>query len=183
MNEIQAKEEIRFIQEMIKKTKQATAESWRFFFTWGIMIIIAIIGNYSLVYLKKFSLIWVNWIVFMGIGVLYTILYAGNRERKLGVKTYAQIAIGHLSFACGIAFILWGFIFPLFGLYSYGVIPVIISMIVGILFFVIGGIYEWNLLKWCAAIWWAGAISMVFIHWHYRALLCIPLIIIGYLDH
>ena len=58
---------------------------------------------------------------------------------------------------------------------------VIISMIVGILLFGIGGIYEWKLLKWSAAVWWLGSVGMIFIHWHYRALICIPLIIFGYL--
>jgi len=181
MNEEHARDEIRYIQEMIQKTKKATAESWKFFFIWGIMIILGIIGNYVLVYLEKYSLIWTNWFVFMGVGVLFTVFYVGKREKSQGVRTYAQIAIGHLSFACGIGFMLAGFVFPILGLYSYGVIPVIISMIVGILFLVIGGIYEWNLLKWCALLWWVGAVGMIFVHWHYRALLCVPLIILGYL--
>lgn len=98
-----------------------------------------------------------------------------------GTNTYAQIAIGHLSFACGIAFLLAGFVFPMLKLYSYEEIPIFISMIVGILLFVIGGIYEWNLLKWSALLWWLGSVGMIFIHWHYRALACVPLIILGYL--
>ncbi len=54
-------------------------------------------------------------------------------------------------------------------------------MIVGILLFVIGGIYEWNLLKWSALLWWLGGVGMIFIDLNYRALACVPLIIIGYL--
>lgn len=181
MNQTQISEEIQFIREMIDKTKKTTAESWKFFSGWGILIILGIIGNYTLVWLKKYDLIWLNWIAFMLIGILYSVIYLGKREKSQGARTYAQISIGHVSFSCGIAFFLAGFVFPILKLYSFGVIPVVISLIVGILLFTIGGIYEWNLLKWAALFWWAGSIGMIFVHWHYRALMCIPLIIFGYL--
>ena len=42
MNEIQAKDEIRLIQEMIERTKKITAGSWMFFLVWGIVIILSI---------------------------------------------------------------------------------------------------------------------------------------------
>ena len=181
MNNLQAKEEIRFIKEMIEKTKRDTAESWIFFFIWGVVIILAIIGNYVLVFIEKTSWIWLNWIVFMGIGVMYAMFYGIRMQKLQGIKTYAQTAVGYLCFACGMAFLLVGFIFPILNVYSYGVITLLISVIAGILVFVIGGIYEWSLLKWCGIIWWLGALGMILVHWHYRALLFIPLIIVGYL--
>jgi hypothetical protein len=79
------------------------------------------------------------------------------------------------------AFILVGFIFPLLKLYSWGLISVLISMVAGILVFTLGGIFEWNLLKWCGVIWWLGAVGMIFVHENYRALLVIPLLLIGYI--
>ncbi len=181
MNQMQISEDIQLIRDMIEKTKERAAESWKFFSFWGFLIIAGIIGNYALVYFKKFNAIWINWIVFMLIGVFFSVFYIGKKEKASGTTTYAQIAIGHLSFACGIGFMLAGFVFPILKLYTYGEIPVIISMIVGILLFVIGGIYEWNLLKWSALLWWLGSVGMIFIHWHYRALVCVPLIILGYL--
>ena len=181
MNEMQISEDIQLIRDMIEKTKEKAAESWKFFSVWGILIIAAIIGNYTLVYFEKYNAIWINWIVFMVVGVLVSIFYIGKKEKTSGATTYAQNAIAHLSFACGISFMLAGFVFPILKLYTYAEIPVIISMIVGILLFVIGGIYEWNLLKWSALLWWLGGVGMIFIHWHYRALACIPLIILGYL--
>ncbi|MCJ7583118.1 MAG: hypothetical protein MUP98_21580 [Candidatus Aminicenantes bacterium] len=181
MNQTQISEDIQLIRDMIEKTKEKTAESWKFFSIWGILIIAGIIGNYTLVYFKKFNAIWINWLVFMLVGVFISIFYISKKEKTSGATTYAQIAIGHLSFACGIAFMLAGFVFPMLKLYSYEEIPIFISMIVGILLFVIGGIYEWNLLKWSALLWWLGSVGMIFIHWHYRALACVPLIILGYL--
>jgi hypothetical protein len=181
MNELQAKEEIRFIKEMIEKTKQITAGSWMFFLVWGIMAILGIASMYVLVFLEKYSFIWLNWVVFMLVGVVFSLVYGARLERLQGKKTYAQTATGYLCFACGMGFFLSGFILPLLGLYTWGLIPVLISMIAGILVFTLGGIYDWNLLKWCGVIWWLGAIGMVFIHENYRALFFVPLIIIGYI--
>lgn len=181
MNEMQAKDEIRLIQEMIERTRKITAGSWMFFLVWGIVVILGVVGMYALVFIEKFSWIWLNWIVFMGIGVVFSIVYGKKYEKQQGARTYPTIATAHVSFACGMAFILVGLIFPFLKLYSWGLIAILISLIAGILVFSLGGIYEWNLLKWCGMLWWLGAIGMVFVHENHRALLFLPLLLIGYI--
>jgi len=181
MNEMQAKDEIRLIQEMIEKTRKITAGSWMFFLVWGIVAILGVAGMYVLVLIEQYSWIWLNWVVFMGIGVVFSIVYGKKHEKQQGARTYPTIATAHVCFACGMAFFLVGFIFPLLKLYAWGLIAVFISLIAGILAFTLGGIYEWNLLKWCGVLWWLGAIGMVFIHENYRALLFVPLLLIGYI--
>jgi len=181
MNDLQAKDEIQFIQEMIERTRKITAGSWMFFLVWGIVAILGIAGMYALVFVEKYSWIWLNWVVFMSFGVVFSIVYGKKLERMEGARTYAYITTGHLCIACGIAFGLVGFIFPLLKLYSWELIPIFISLVAGILVFTMGGIYEWNLLKWCGVIWWLGALGMVFIHENYRGLLVAPLLLIGYI--
>jgi len=181
MNEMQANEEIRFIKEMIERTREITAGSWMFFLIWGIVAILGVAGMYVLVFFEKYSWIWLNWVVFVAVGVIFTMVYGAKLERRKGVRTYANNTTAHLSIACGMGFILVGFIFPLLKLYTWGLIAVLISLIAGIFVFVMGGIYEWSLLKWCGVIWWAGALGMVFVHENYRALFFIPLILIGYI--
>jgi hypothetical protein len=181
MNDMQAKDEIRLIQEMIERTKKITAGSWMFFLVWGIVVILAVGGMYALVSIEEFSWIWLNWVVFVGIGVIFSIVYGKKLEQLEGARTYANITTGYVCFACGMAFILVSFIFPLLKLYSWGLIPVLTSMVAGILVFTLGGIFEWNLLKWCGVIWWLGAVGMIFVHENYRALLGIPLLLIGYI--
>ncbi len=181
MNEMQAKDEIRLIQEMIEKTRKITAGSWMFFLVWGIVAILGVAGMYVLVLIEHYSWIWLNWVVFMGIGVVFSIVYGKKHEKQQGARTYPTIATAHACYACGMAFFLVGFIFPLLKLYAWGLIAVFISLIAGILAFTLGGIYEWNLLKWCGLLWWLGAIGMVFIHENYRALLFVPLLLIGYI--
>lgn len=181
MDEKQAKQRIQLIQEMIERTKKITAGSWMFFIVWGIVIILAVMGMYILVYLERESLIWVNWVIFVTLGIVYTLFYSAKQERVREARTYPEMAVRHLGQACGIAFILVGFIFPAIGLYSWGAISVLISLIAGILVFSFGGIFEWNLLKWCGGIWWLGSLGMSFIHENYRALLFIPLVLVGYI--
>jgi hypothetical protein len=180
MNELETKQELQLIREMIERTRQATTRAWNYLFFWGILIILAIAGMYILVFVKKYHWIWVNWLAFVVIGIAYSIFYVQKQEQGQGVRTYAQINVAHLSIACSVGFITMGLVFPLLGLYPYGVIPVLMSIMAGILFFVLGGIYEWNLLKLCAAIWWLGAFGMILLPPEYRSLVFIPLIIVGY---
>ncbi|MGD2295015.1 MAG: hypothetical protein PVF22_04180 [Candidatus Aminicenantes bacterium] len=181
MNDLQAKEEIQLIKEMIEKTKHTAADYWKLFFCWGLVGILGVTVMYMLVLFEKYEWIWINWIGFIGIGVIYTVLFVIRTEKKQRIKTYTYTSISHLSFACGISFLLCGFAFPLSGLYEYGLIPVLISVVAGIYAFALGGIIEWNLLKVCGVIWWLGSAGMIFIDPDYRAILFVPLLILGYL--
>jgi hypothetical protein len=181
MNETDVQGEIRLIKDMIDQTRKITAGSWMFFLIWGTAVILGVACMYALVWLEKHDWIWFNWVGFMLAGVLFTVVYGRKFERCTGAKTYPQIATGHLSIACGVGFSLVGFIFPMFDLYTWGMIPVLISLIAGIYVFSLGGIFEWNLLKWCGLFWWLGSIGMIFIHENYRTLLFIPLILVGYI--
>ena len=113
MNNLQLKEEIRLIKKMIDKSKQSQAASWQFFLLWGVMTILGILGLHGLVWLKKFNLIWLNWILFMGIGVIIQIYLVLKRQQTREVRTYVDQAVIHISFACGMAFLFTGFILPI----------------------------------------------------------------------
>jgi hypothetical protein len=181
MNETSARDEIRFIREMIERTRKIAAGSWMFFLIWGMVAILGVAGMYVLVWKEMYTWIWPNWIFFMGIGIVFSVVYGRRFEKRTGAKSYPQIATAHLSIACGTAFMLVGFVFPVLDLYVWGLIPILISMLAGVYAFALSGIYEWNLLKWCALIWWVGAVGMVFVHENYRALFFIPLVLMGYI--
>ena len=181
MNETQAREEIRFIQDMVEQTRKITAGSWMFFLIWGFAAVLGIAGMYVLVSLEMYNLIWLNWIGFMSIGVIFTMVYGRRQQKACGARTYSQGATAHLGFGCGIGFALAGFVLPMLKLYAWDVIPVIIALIAGIFVFSLGGVYDWSLLRWCGAFWWLGAVAMSLIHANYRSLLFIPLILIGYI--
>lgn len=177
----QVQQEIQFIREMIEKTKRSAAESGTVFIIWTIFLILPVLGMYALVYLEYFQLIGLNWVVFIAVGGIFTFIHSLKQNRKQKVKTYTKVAVDSIWMACVFAFILLGFIFPFMGVYSYNVIPIVMSVIAGIGVYATGGITEWNLLKWCGLIWWLGALAMGFIQMPYRPLLLIPMLILGYL--
>jgi len=180
MNELQAAEEIKLIRDMIGKTKQTAVDYWNIYICWGVVGILGVMGTYTLVFFKKYEWIWLNWIVFVGFGLVYTLLFVKKKGTKQRLKTHIYTSISHLSMACGVSFMLVGFVFPLLDLYSYGVIPVLISLVAGIFSFVEGGILEWNFLKICGIVWWLGASGMLFVKEDFRTLLFVPLLIFGY---
>jgi hypothetical protein len=163
MDEMQAKEEIRLIKAMLEKTKKATAESGTLFIVWGVLITLALVGNFVLAYFKKYDWEWLNWIAVTAAGWIYSVIYGIRKERREPVRTYIQTAARHLYFACGTAFLLVGIVFPALKVYSYEAIAILIAAVSGILFIVMGGIYEWPLLKWAGFLWWVGAVGMSFI--------------------
>jgi hypothetical protein len=181
MDHIEAKENLDLIKQMIEKTKQSHAESWRFFLLWGYMVILGILGMQALVFLKMFGLIWLNWVVFMGIGAVLQIVMVVRQERSRQVRTFVDAAVAHLGSACGVAFLFTGFVLPMLDVYPVGAISIMVSVVAGVAVFVLGGIYEEPFIKWCGVAWWLGALGMVFIHWHYRSLVVAFLVVIGYL--
>jgi hypothetical protein len=182
MNEMQAKDEIQLIKNMLERTRRATAESGTLFIVWGVLIALALVGNYILAYFKKYDWLWLNWIAITVIGWVYSAIYGIRRERKEPIRTYVQTAARHLYIACGMGFLLVGIVFPALSVYSYKAIPVLIAAVSGILFIVMGGIYEWPLVKWVGFLWWIGAVGMSFLKTNSgRILVFTILFIVAYL--
>ena len=181
MTEQQARDDIQIIKVMLERTKKATAESGTLFIVWGVLITLALVGNYVLVYFKKFEWEWLNWTAMAVIGWVFSVVYGIRRERKEPVKTYVQIAARHLYFACGALYILVGLVLPRIGIYSYEAIPPLTSAVTGVLFFVMGGLFEWPFLKWAGLIWWAGAVGMSFVPGNGRTLVYAGLFIAAFL--
>jgi hypothetical protein len=181
MNEQQAREDIQIIKTMLEKTKKATAESGTLFIVWGVLITLALFANYVLAFLDKHGSEWITWTAMAVIGWIYSVVYGIRKERRDPVKTYVQAAARHLYFACGAGFILVGLAFPRIGVYSWEAIVVLISAVSGILFFVMGGIFEWTILKAAGLVWWAGALGMSFVRANDRTLVYAGLFIVAYL--
>jgi hypothetical protein len=181
MNEQEAREEIRIIRSMIDKTRRATAESAAIFIVWGILISVALIGSFVLGHFKLYQWEWLNWGGITVIGWIYSVVYGIKRGRTASVRTYAQNAGRHLYFACGAGFLLVGLVFPAIGAYSYDAITILISAVTGILFFVMGGIFEWPFLKAIGLGWWLGSVGMSALRPGLRTLVYTILFIAGYL--
>jgi len=116
----------------------------------------------------------------MGVGTLISVIDSSKKAARVRIKTYASKALSHLWAACGMAFIMVGFIFPLLGLYSYHAIPSLTGLIAGVGMFVSGGLYESRLLKWLGSIWWVGSIALSLTHGTVQGIILIGLVVVGY---
>lgn len=174
-------EQLKIIQEMVEKTKQHVADSGFSFIVWGWLILTACAGQYLLVYLSREEWIGFNWFGLMGLGAVISIIQSFRLDRKAEVKTYSYVAITSLWQACGGSMVVVAFVgFPL------GIIPMkalvpLVAVISGIGTFVTGRIIEWKPLQWAGLLWWATALALMGVHWHYHAMALAAVIIPAYL--
>jgi hypothetical protein len=126
----------------------------------GVLITLGLLGNYILVHFKKYDWEWLNWVVVTVIGWAYSMIYGIRRERKEPIRTYVQTSANHLYIACGTGFLLVGLALPALKVYSYEAITVLIAVISGVLFFVMGGTLDRPALRWFGLLWWGGAVRM-----------------------
>jgi len=181
MTEHDAKEDLQIIKAMLEKTRKSTAESGTLFIVWGVLISLALIGNYILGSLKLYEYEWLNWIAMTVIGWAVTVIYSIRRGRTEKVTTYVQIAARHIYFSCGVGFLLVGLVFPAIGAYSYEAISVLIAAVTGILFFALAGIFDWPLFRGLGLLWWLGAVGMSFTGEGLRTLIYAGLFVAGFL--
>jgi len=181
MTEHDAKEDLQIIKAMLEKTRKSTAESGTLFIVWGVLISLALVGNYILGSLKLYKWEWLNWIAMTVIGWAVTVIYSIRRGRSEKVTTYVQIAARHVYFSCGVGFLLVGLVFPAIGAYSYEAISVLIAAVTGILFFALAGIFDWPLFRGLGLLWWLGAVGMSFTGEGLRTLIYAGLFVAGFL--
>ncbi len=181
MDEQKARDDIKLIKDMLDRTRRSTADSGGLFIFWGIWIILAVVGNYALVFTRLYHWIWANWTFFAVTGWAVTIVSQIRLGRRERIRTFAQESVAYLSFACGIAFALAAFALPAAGVYSYDVIPIVISLISGVFLFVLGGLLRARLLLAAGVAWWLGSVGLAFVPVNWRGLGTVPLLVIGFL--
>lgn len=181
MTEDDAREDLQIIKTMLEKTRKTTAESGTLFIVWGVLISLALIGNFVLGSLKLYRWEWLNWIAMSVVGWVVTVIFSIRRQRSEKVTTYFQISARHIYFSCGVGFLLVGLIFPAIGVYSYAAITILIAAVSGILFFALAGVFDWPLFRWLGLFWWLGAVGMSFAGENLRILIYTGLFIAGFL--
>ncbi len=181
MNEMEAKESIELIKDMIRKTKNAAAYSGDIYIIWGMLTLLAVLGTYLLVVLKLYQYIWINWTAFMGGGFIYSVYHGITRERRADLVTFAGRILGYTWFACGVSLVILAFVAPLAGLYPTHMIPALVAIVIGIGYYITGKVVQWKLLVWLAFLWWVGGSGMMFVKTDSILLIFALLMSLGYL--
>ena len=180
MTEEQAREDIQIIKSMLEKTKKATVESVGIFIIWGVLVTVAMVASYVLSLAHLYRAQWIVWAAAGGIGWIVSFISGFRYARRPRVSSYVQTAARHLYIACGVGFALVCFAFPMLKIYGYEAIPMIYSVVAGILFFTMGGVFESPSLTWLGLFWWVGGTCTVFIKGDARQLAFAVLFLVGY---
>jgi hypothetical protein len=181
MNEKEAKENLEMIRRMIEETKKGVAYSGHIYIFWGVIVLIAVLINYVLVFSRLYQYIFISWLALMVLGFAYSVYHGVTREKKAKVTTFPDKAIGYTWFGCGVTLMILGFVAPLAGVYSGQMIPAVIAVVIGSACFITGRLYEWKLLTWASLLWWGGGVAMMVLKSESRFLIFPFLIIVGYL--
>jgi len=181
MNQDQIQQEISIIKSMIEKTRRETAESGHFLILIGI---VSVIGTFAIGMFERFKLNYLDlpvMILMLVINGLIGYFVVARAEKKEKVKTYTKTILYQVWFGCGIAAIMILFLFPLTKVYSFNLVPTLVSIIMGIIIFSAGVIYELRYVQWCSLVWWGGACLMAYIESEYKFLIMVAMIIFGFI--
>ena len=180
MSTTQIQQDISIIKEMIEKTRKETAESGQFFIAIGLFSIIAAVAIGMLEYFRLNHLIIPLMILMVVVNGLIGYLTVTRKEKKEKVKTYHKTLLYNILFSCAVPAIMILFIFPLLKVYSWNLVPILISLIMGIIIYASGVILESRYLRWCSAAWWAASLLMVYVRNMPRILIMIAAIFLGW---
>ncbi|MFA6742753.1 MAG: hypothetical protein WCS36_00960 [Candidatus Neomarinimicrobiota bacterium] len=174
-------DEIKVIRQMMEKTRTETAESGFDFLLWGWMALAGCILVYILVFAGYERLAWLPWITLMPLAAVIETIYHSRQSKKNRVLTYARIASRSLWIACGASMFLVAFLALPLKIIPLSSMSIVLSILIAIACFTTGYIIDWNLLKYSGGIWWATAILMMLVHWHWHMAIFAIALILGYL--
>lgn len=177
----QLQQDISIIKEMIEKTRRQTANSGHLFIFIGVFSALATVG---IGLLEIFSLqdFFIPLLILMAVvnGITgYFII--SNEEKKEKVKDYTRIFFWNVWMVCGLSALLIVFVFPFLNVYSFGAVPIITSVLMGIALFLTGVLFEMNVIKLSSLIWWVGAILLGLYEGPYGFLIIVVVIVVGWL--
>lgn len=161
MDEKTALDELQFIKKVIEDSKKTVTYNGRDYIFWGILITIALLIQYILHLTHTYFNYIFIWLVLIPIGWIFSYYNCRSKKEKLP-QTFAGRIISSVWLALGIAMTILGFI----GIFSKAIDPhfvsPVLSVILGVGYFITGKIVG---AKWLTNIgfgWWLGAIVMFF---------------------
>ena len=156
-------DEIRYINEMLARTRKRTGAFADYFIFWGIIILLAVGSMVILMRLELHRYIWFSWFAYTILGMGLMIFKGRQRAHGTTVRTYAISALEALWSGLGIAFMFIMFLGPVMGLYSYEPLFFLSAILAGTGTFVTGRLLGAKILVWAGLGWWMGAVAMAII--------------------
>lgn len=159
MDKNNIQQEIAIVRQMIEKSRRETAESGNFFIVIGLMCSVLPLAMTMLARYDS-KLVMPVLILFAVICGFAGYLVLSKEEKKEKVKTYAKAINEKLWVVCGMACIMISILFPMINAFPYSAVPILVSLLGGIMVFQTGTIYELRFIQWFGGVWWVGACVM-----------------------
>lgn len=181
MTEEQAREHLEYIRRVMEETRRATVQSNPLFFLWGVITWLAVLLTYGFGYVtvglhgpNLVSYIPWIWRILPTAGTLYTIVYIMRQEwwRKPSVSTFSHKVTGYAWLAVLPSSWVIGFVAPTAARWHgyelhYVTLMAVITALLAMPLFVMGGVYELRVFKYLALAFWicAAAVLLVPVFW------------------
>ena len=162
MEEHHAREDLRFIREMLEETRRTVADNGMHYINWSIMPALGIIGTY-VVLITGIPSIYVLWIWGLAVGLGWVFSYLiGRRQTSDKRPSFADRVLVSVWVAAGIAMMIIAFGGMISGAFSPQVIPALMAVIMGVPFLTAGLLYDLNWFRLISVGWWIAGIAFFF---------------------
>jgi hypothetical protein len=158
----QAEQELSFIKKVMEDSKQVTVDNGKYYILWGVLVSVTLFVNYGLICIEDIKGYYygILWMIMMAGGAVASSVMKSRDLKKARVYTFAGKVLSSIWIAAGIAMFIVAFVGPAFKVYDYTYISSIISIILGVAYFVSGEIQQIKWLKLLSIGWWGGGIAL-----------------------
>ena len=177
--QLNEKESIQIIQEMIEKSKANLGESSYFYLLWGWLVFISSLSHFILLSVS-FRQPYILWPIAMALGAILSIIKSRSLHKKSKTKTYIETAIIHLwiGFSVSMFIILFS---AGYGNIRWETSNSLIIVLYGLATYVSGGILKFKPLKIGGIASWVIAFVSMFLPGEFTMLAIALSIIVAYL--
>ncbi|MGA2668089.1 MAG: hypothetical protein ABSF32_04135 [Ignavibacteria bacterium] len=156
----QAESEIAVIKKIMEDSKRIAVNDGKDFIIWGTLVFTGLIGTYLFILWNIEVYIGWLWCAVILIGWIFSIKMHSRAKKSCNARTFAGKILGALWVSSGIGMSLIGFIAGAGSTISMWAICPLISIILGIAYYVSGIIYGYSWINYISLGWWAGAVVM-----------------------
>ncbi|GBD91743.1 hypothetical protein BMS3Abin04_02475 [bacterium BMS3Abin04] len=162
MDEKKALEEISYIKEIMQDSRKTLVDNGVGYIMWGVIIVLGLLSSYYMTVNNVQNNYGLNWIILIAIGWIYSFVEGVKQGKKHKPATLAGKILTAVWFSSGIAMTIIGFIGTTSGGVSGVYVSPVISVILGVAFFISGVVYGNKWITMLSLGWWAGAMLMFY---------------------
>jgi hypothetical protein len=162
MTDTEVQSDLSYIKSVMEESRPNVIINGWHFIMWGILTFFGILNTYFAILSGAGNQIYIAWIIIVAFGWLCSIGITWYQKKKgyVKAKSMHESLIHKITLSCGIAMCILGFIAPFSGVFSSYAICPSIAAILGVMYFMIGGIVKNKMITYLGFAWWLGAIGL-----------------------